>query len=211
MVTSDHVHPVRRFVTACKVYHTVMNEGLNHHVHQLLSSNIWNFVKYEDCRKTTVWGPEPARTLTLWGPASLKGTCCSLEEQEGYITWFPPLFGFTNTSRGFMSWEGRGFTRKGFQRPSWSWETKQSRKFQQINMFVWSLASKNMNVITTNWPQCNTNSKYTTVSNSEKLQQSLTQSTKLPAVLFCFKWGDESICCVSLPHLCSLLVWLVAF
>lgn len=34
------------------------------------------------------------------------------------VTWFPPLFGLTNTSRGFMSCEGMGLTKKGFQRPS---------------------------------------------------------------------------------------------
>lgn len=55
-------------------------------------------------------------TPTPWGPV--------LPYEHG-STWFPPLFGFTNTSRGFMSWEGRGFTRNGFQRPSSSWETQQ--------------------------------------------------------------------------------------
>lgn len=40
-------------------------------------------------------------------------------QERTITTWFPPLLGLTNTSRGFMSWEGSGFTRKGFQRPSW--------------------------------------------------------------------------------------------
>lgn len=71
------------------------------YVDQLLSPQSW--------RRT--W-----TTPTPWGPVLT---------YEHWSTWFPPLFGFTNTSRGFMSWEGRGFTRNGFQRPSCSWETQQ--------------------------------------------------------------------------------------
>lgn len=33
-------------------------------------------------------------------------------------TWFPPLLGFTNTSRGFMRGDGVGLMTKGLQRPS---------------------------------------------------------------------------------------------
>lgn len=33
-------------------------------------------------------------------------------------TWFPPLLGFTNTSRGFMRGDGVGLMMKGLQRPS---------------------------------------------------------------------------------------------
>lgn len=44
----------------------------------------------------------------------------TLEISVREVTWFPPLFGLTNTSSGFMSCEGRGLTRKGFQRPSWT-------------------------------------------------------------------------------------------
>lgn len=39
-------------------------------------------------------------------------------EVKAVLTWLPPLLGFTNTSRGFMSGDGVGLMMKGLQRLS---------------------------------------------------------------------------------------------
>lgn len=49
------------------------------------------------------------------------------------LTWFPPLFGLTNTSRGFMSWEGIGLTTKCFHLPS-CWEIN-----IKISSYIWHI------------------------------------------------------------------------
>lgn len=53
------------------------------------------------------------------------------------LTWFPPLFGLTNTSKGFMSWEGIGLTTKCFHLPS-CWELN-IEIYIYIYIYIWRI------------------------------------------------------------------------
>lgn len=126
-----------------------------------------------------------------------------LGRYQHWITWFPPLLGFTNTSRGFMSWEGRGFTRKGFQRPSWSWVTKHQiwhvykcgdKKIRAL-LLIKSFMSTQQIVILAAVPETNV---WSNTADDASFK-------------FVPCWKNLFLVVVSRPHLRSLLAWFVAF
>lgn len=66
----------------------------------------------------SLWVGSTQRAELAWGLRNAGQGLFELEISVCEVTWFPPLFGLTNTSSGFMSCEGMGLTKKGFQRPS---------------------------------------------------------------------------------------------
>lgn len=75
----------------------------------------------EDCGS----GTEFFQSDWSWTSLICRNTVIKLKlfdlDPDNVLTWFPPLFGLTKTSSGFMSGEEIGFITNG--RPLLSWET----------------------------------------------------------------------------------------